>query len=1018
VTKTLGAGHNRRRGAISIPVSYDPPLDVARLLAERVWLERLARRLVRDPAAAEDLAQETLRRALEQVEPTTHLRGWLASVLRRLGLERARSERRRSERERSVARREATDPEVIERAALRRDVVDLLLGLDEPGRSAVVLRYLEDVEYDEIAARQGVSPAAARKRVSRGIERLRARLDERAGGRGAWALLAAPWIDAAAPSAAPRLDTVAPSATPSAPLPQLALPTLAMKLSTQVACALAVLAVVGATLRSGERASSESLVGRAQDTDASDSDSVESLVDVAPASAERAPIDSSPPAEAAKDPVALDAFPARPASTVGALELRVRWSDGSPAVGVSAKLCAWDDHAPWLNVRSVCTDAAGRALVEQLAPGRVAVSLDRGGSAPLAEILAGRLTVLEFKVPLGFEVHGRVLDPNGRPVSGAELVLSAYANDGDTMIVGRSGGDGRYEIRDVGEVRSLSARAAGFAPALSVQLEQRKPGQLLELDLSLRAGSAVLAGIVVGASGTPLRGARVSVKPAQEAAAASQRSLPRLELRSDEAGRFTVHGAGAGAVLLEVRSEVHAPWSEQIELAVDGRTDVVVQLREGATLTGTVVRSDGAQALGASVYVANLGDWSSITGFSASVDATGRYFIRGLPDGRLELNALEDGYGRATRSVVVVEGERSLWDARLVVERTVTGRVVDERGGPLAGWMVGTQFQANVWDRSTHSDAEGGFELRDVRPDADVVHVTIAWGYRVGSVASAPLVAGELLVQVPDAAFPNCSLSVRVLREGRAPEPAASVGIYNPESGGFQSTFTDAAGNVELTALRPGLTIVTLTADGAAQVKQRVELVAGERLDLGTLDLLPGGRIALHVSLAGGLELGARVAHAQVRSLDGDPAGRVELLAGVGTSERLRPGGYVLSIVGVGLESVERSCTVVEGETTDVEVALQLTGHALIELRADGVETGERSLRWSATASDGRVLPGAADRQVQFRAGVALLYLTGLPLGVSTVRVELSDVRAGEVVVEVGQVGPAAERVHVVLLLE
>ena len=64
-------------------------------------------------------------------------------------------------------------PEVGDPAALEH-----LERLPEDQREAVRLRVLEELEYDEIAARTGATEPAVRQRVSRGLKWLRGRLDE------------------------------------------------------------------------------------------------------------------------------------------------------------------------------------------------------------------------------------------------------------------------------------------------------------------------------------------------------------------------------------------------------------------------------------------------------------------------------------------------------------------------------------------------------------------------------------------------------------------------------------------------------------------------------------------------------------------------------------------------------------------------------------------------------------------------------------------------------------------------
>ncbi len=63
---------------------------------------------------------------------------------------------------------EARDPAALEH----------LERLPEDQREAVRLRVLEELDYDEIAARTGATEPAVRQRVSRGLKWLRGRLDE------------------------------------------------------------------------------------------------------------------------------------------------------------------------------------------------------------------------------------------------------------------------------------------------------------------------------------------------------------------------------------------------------------------------------------------------------------------------------------------------------------------------------------------------------------------------------------------------------------------------------------------------------------------------------------------------------------------------------------------------------------------------------------------------------------------------------------------------------------------------
>jgi RNA polymerase sigma-70 factor (ECF subfamily) len=179
-----------------------PNLDL--LLAQTDWVRALARRLVSDEHAADDVAQSTwlafLRRPLARSESVEALRAWLATTLRRNAAREGIERVRRSERERTAARAERLPStiDVIEQESVRRALVEAVLGLDEPYRSALIMRYFEGLEPNEIAARLGVSGSTARTRLQRGLALLRARFErERGASWKSWCLLVVPAAKAA-----------------------------------------------------------------------------------------------------------------------------------------------------------------------------------------------------------------------------------------------------------------------------------------------------------------------------------------------------------------------------------------------------------------------------------------------------------------------------------------------------------------------------------------------------------------------------------------------------------------------------------------------------------------------------------------------------------------------------------------------------------------------------------------------------------------------------------------------------
>ena len=175
------------------PPIANPTTEV--LLSQMSWVRSLARSLVDDPHAADDLCQETYLAALES-PPANHRspRGWLRVVLRNFLLQDARGDERRRRREEYAARREVTSAtsELVERVAVQKQVAEAVLELEEPYRSTIILRYFEELPPRKIAARTEVPVSTVKTRLDRGLKQLRDKLTRVHGERGTWMLALLP----------------------------------------------------------------------------------------------------------------------------------------------------------------------------------------------------------------------------------------------------------------------------------------------------------------------------------------------------------------------------------------------------------------------------------------------------------------------------------------------------------------------------------------------------------------------------------------------------------------------------------------------------------------------------------------------------------------------------------------------------------------------------------------------------------------------------------------------------------
>src|SRR5882672_4636988 len=169
------------------------------LLENTGWMKGLARGLVRDPHRAEDLVQDAAVALLQKRSAAIRSPGsWLRGVLGKLASRSRRDDDRRRRREERVARLERVteSPEgVLERAELRRTILDAVLALEEPYRTTVLLRFFEEKSVRAIASELGLPAATVRTRLARALERLRRRLDRLHGGdRAAWCAVLVPLL--------------------------------------------------------------------------------------------------------------------------------------------------------------------------------------------------------------------------------------------------------------------------------------------------------------------------------------------------------------------------------------------------------------------------------------------------------------------------------------------------------------------------------------------------------------------------------------------------------------------------------------------------------------------------------------------------------------------------------------------------------------------------------------------------------------------------------------------------------
>jgi RNA polymerase sigma factor (sigma-70 family) len=758
------------------------PVRLEDLLAERAWVRRMARALVFDEAGAGDLEQEAWARILRRPPrgPVPSVRGWLARVLRNTSVDLLRSEGRRRRREEAAARPEGepSAAEVVARAEILRRVVNEVMALEEPYRSTVLLRYVEDLGPAAIAARQGIPVETVRTRLRRALASLRDRLDrEHRGDRRAWALLLVPFLRRPAPAAA--------GATAAAGIAGGILMALKAKAAVAAVVLLAVAGVGMWMIRGTDGGAGPDPVARPP------------AVDLAGVAA------MPPPPE-----TATVAVPKGEES----LAVRVRDCEDRPVPGAAATLhpvpvldtttIPLEESAvpePTGKIAGGATGADGCLRLEGIPAGdwilqvRAAgyarwaqrVAVPRGGGGPTVEVLLSR----------GCSLPGTVSERGGAPLAGVEVLfrLPFWASaPGFSHLAARTDDRGRWRIDGVAPgIQEVCVRL----PTGTV----RNEGSVLlpgpeRLDIVLDLGASIAGRVVDAATGGPIAGAVVAAT-VQPPGPPFRAAYPRALSGAD--GSFVLsdlpEGQLSGLVAVREGYLTCTPLGEPdsrilLEAGVPLRRDL--RMERGVVVRGRVADTAGDLLPGATVALIFEGEGSG-TEPKAKTDSRGDYSLRVRGGRRALFLVREDRHphpdtppnaeqafqqGRAPDSLVVVLPETGevVRDFILPLGGTVEGRVADPDGKPVAGVRVrGVPIGYAPGGTAVPTPADGIFHLEGVRAGRGVTVTAYTEGPKGVSGRSEPfdLAAGATArgVEVVVRPYASGSLAGRVAGPEGAP---------------------------------------------------------------------------------------------------------------------------------------------------------------------------------------------------------------------------------------------------------
>ncbi len=332
---------------------------------------------------------------------------------------------------------------------------------------------------------------------------------------------------------------------------------------------------------------------------------------------------------------------------------------------------------------------------------------------------------------------GRVLDGEERPISGAEVRVSAFgvsAAEHTEPVTASTDEEGWFEVAALPGTRiDLEARAPGYSalrirgvevPPAPDPAEEKTSSSAPELEpdpadlgtLILIPGARI-AGRVTDPEGRSIAEAEIRIRDTAEAGVtAPGRAFHEVEVSavSDTRGRFRLQDLESGRKLwVETRHPHHLPTLlRDVTPPLD--EPITIVLEPAASVRGRVLttREDpiaGAQVtlIAAPSRVGEVVPRGRAGSRSTVADEEGRFVITGVVPGNLEIMADAEGFQPSSPVRLVAEPRESVGGIRLTLARGagVEGRVFDEEGEPVAGAAVRLRSRRGV------SDVHGRFHL-------------------------------------------------------------------------------------------------------------------------------------------------------------------------------------------------------------------------------------------------------------------------------------------------------------------